>query len=292
MPELKDQLFQSFCDAMPLGVCLVDVEGRILYWNAAAEGITGYHSHEVLGRDYRGDLLLGSDDRGGNTERPELHCPVKAVLRDGRAVAADLFLRHKDGHRAAVHVDAFPLRGAGGELRGVAEILDCRQGKQEAAAWPGHSEREFEMPMGLPAFGESREHLQMMLESQAASSAALILIELAEHHAFLQHGGTALLRQALRVLAKTVAGLVPPHSYMGCWIKDRLIVLVPECSPEALEELKGRLARVGSSCALKWWGDRMPIGTLAAACYLDPSQTMDQLIDSMEQELNNKKGKE
>ena len=47
---MEHELFQSFCNAMPLGVCLVDREGKIVYWNAAAEGITGYHSHEVLGR--------------------------------------------------------------------------------------------------------------------------------------------------------------------------------------------------------------------------------------------------
>lgn len=295
---MEYELFQSFCDALPLGVCLVDREGKIVYWNAAAEAITGYHRHDVLGRVYRGDLLGVPPEpspqqvnNGGAGEQARAgldgaECPVHTVLREGRAISADLFLRHKDGHRTAVHVNAFPLRDDEGELRGVAEVLDGSQGKQELASRASLTDRECELPLGLPALTDSREHLQIMLESQAAASAALFLIELAEHHAFLQHGGVAMLRQAIRILARTIAGLTPSHSWMGCWTQDRLVLLVPECPLEALEELKEKLARVGSSCALKWWGDRLPIQTRTTACYLDPSRSVDDLIEAMERELS------
>ncbi len=59
MTEIEAQLFQSFSDAMPYGVCLVDLhsEDRLL-----ERGGGGDHrlprAHEVLGRTYRGDLLI------------------------------------------------------------------------------------------------------------------------------------------------------------------------------------------------------------------------------------------
>src|ERR1700686_4513948 len=102
MSQIEAQLFQSFSDAMPFGVCLVDLQGKIIYWNVAAEGITGYLGHEVLGRAYRGDLLIGCERCGGERRNAELQCPVRAVLRDGRAVEADVYLRHKDSSRVAV----------------------------------------------------------------------------------------------------------------------------------------------------------------------------------------------
>ena len=68
----------------------------------------------------------------GAKRNTELQCPVREVLRDGRAVAADLFLRHKDGHRLPVHVDAFPLRDSMGEMRGVGEILIPRRESRKA----------------------------------------------------------------------------------------------------------------------------------------------------------------
>jgi PAS domain S-box-containing protein len=278
MSCIDAQLFESFSEAMPFGVCLVDLQARIIYWNMAAEGITGYLGHEVQGRAYRGDLLIRSTDT-------KLQCPVMEVLRDGRAVAVDLFLRHKDGHRIPVHVFAFPLRDSNGEIRGVGEILDAERGKQESLGWAGHSDREFEIATGLPAVEESTEQLQTLLRSRTASSSALILIEMSEQRLILQHGGTAMLHHVIRVVAKTIAGLLPPCNYVGCWSDWRLIAIVPECKPEALERLKLALASVGSSCAVKWWGDRVVVGIRAAANYVDPSKPVDGLIQGLEQEL-------
>ena len=285
MPEIGSQLFQSLCDAMPLGVCLVDLQGKIVYWNAAAEAITGYLGQEVLGRAYRGDLLLQCSHCGGVKRNTELQCPVREVLRDGRAVEADLYLRHKDGHRLPVHVNAFPLRDAMGGLRGVGEILSLSQGKQEAAGWSGRSEREFEIAAGLPAVEESRQQLQLALGSRPASNTALILIEMAEQASILRHGGTAMLRQATHILAKTVAGLLPSPHFLGCWSQDRLVALIPECRLEALEELGAQLAEVGSSCTVKWWGDRVVVRIHAVARYLDSSEPVDALIRSLEEDL-------
>lgn len=284
MSDFDAHLFQSFCDAMPFGGCVVDLQGKIIYWNAAAEGITGYLGHEVLGRAYRGDLLI---QVGGTDASTETQCPVMDVLRDGRAVVADLFLRHKDGHRIPIHVFAFPLRDSMGEVKGVGEFFDPSQGKQESTGWGGHSDREFEMATGLPAVEESREQLKTLLRSRLASSSALILIEMSEQQAILQHGGAPMLHQAIRVLAKTVAGLLPPRHYVGCWSDWRLIAIVPECRQETLEGLKVTLAGVGSSCAVKWWGDRVVVGMRAAARPVDASLKVDVLIQDLEKDLKN-----
>jgi hypothetical protein len=125
----------------------------------------------------------------------------------------------------------------------------------------------------------------MLLRSRAASTSALILIEMSEQNAILQHGGTAMLHQAIRALAKTVAGLLPSRNYVGCWSDWRLIAIVPECRPETLEKLKSTLAVVGSSCAVKWWGDRVVVGIRAAARHVDLSQTVDAQIQVLERDL-------
>jgi PAS domain S-box-containing protein len=280
--EIEAQLFRSFSDAMPYGVCLVDLRGKILYWNAAAEEITGYLGHEVLGRTYRGDLLIHC---GGINAGTEMQCPVMEVLRDGRPVAAGLFLRHKLGHRVPIHVLAFPLRDSMGGMRGVGEILYPSHGGREGPAWSGRSDREFEISTGLPAVAESLQQLRSLLQSPSASSSALVLIEMSEQRAILQHGGTAMLHQALRTLAKTIAGLLPERHFVGCWSDWRLIAIVPGCKAESIETLRSTLAGVGSACAVKWWGDRLVVETRAAARLVDSSQTLDVLIQRLEQDL-------
>jgi PAS domain S-box-containing protein len=282
MSDLIPELFQDFADAMPFGACLVDLQGKILYWNAAAEGITGYHRHDVLGRPYRGDLLVqpAPEASGASTK-----CPVLEVLRDGTSVAADLFLRHKAGHRLPLRVFAFPLRNPDGHLRAVGEIFEPAQPRQESSAWLGHSDREFEMATGLPAVEESRDQLRLLLLSRSAASSALLLIEMTEHDSILQHGGAPMLHQAIRVLARTVAGLLPARNFVGCWNDWRLLAIVPECNAQRLEQLRATLAQVGSSCALKWWGDRVTIGMRLAARIVDPAANSESLIHLLELEL-------
>lgn len=280
MSEIEAHLFRSFSDAMPYGVCLVDLHSKIFYWNAAAEEITGYLGQEVVGRTYRGDLLIQFD---GTNAGASPQCPVMEVLLDGRLVGADLFLRHKEGHRTPVHVFAFPLRDSMGEMRGVGEIFDPAHGNQDS--WPARSDREFEIATGLPAFAESMEHLQALLHSRSASSSAVMLIEMSEQRAIQHHGGTAMLHQALRTLAKTIAGLLPSNTFVGCWSDWRLVASVPECKPETMITLQSKLAGVGSSCAVKWWGDRRVVRIRAAARLAEPSQTVDALIQGLEQDL-------
>ena len=282
MSEIVLEMLRSFCQSVPLGVCLVDLAGKIIYWNAATESITGYLAHEVLGRAYRGDLLIHS---AASASGVEMQCPILEVLREGRSVEADLFLRHKLGHRIRVHVYAFPLRDAMGEIVGVGEVLDPSELVQESPAWLGHSDREFELATGLAAVQETRDRVKALLQSRSATTSAIILIELTELHALLKHGGSGMLHQAIRVLAKSVAKLLPPRNHVGCWSDWRLIALVSDCTSEMLSQIRITLAGVGSSCAVKWWGDRVEMAIRAAAVYGDPSKDVDQVIHELEQEL-------
>jgi PAS domain S-box-containing protein len=282
MSEIDAQLFQSFNDAMPLAACFVDLHGKVIYWNAAAESITGYRRHEVLGRTYRTDLLIQlSADHA--TAAPA--CPVRDALRDGASLAASLFLRHKDGYRLPVRVYAFALRNAMNEMQGAGEIFEPLQPHASELHKHSHLDHDFEMATGLPALEESREQLKALSAAVPAAGTVLMLIEMSQQREILQHGGAAMLHQAIRVLARTVAGLLPEGHYVGCWTDWRLLAIVNECSPDELAELKARLSAVGSSCAVKWWGDRVPIGVRAAACLVDPSQAPEKQIQTLESDL-------
>ncbi|MDR3764356.1 MAG: PAS domain-containing protein [Acidobacteriota bacterium] len=277
MPEVVSDLFRSFASALPLAACLVDAQAHVVFWNAAAEALTGYQSHDVLGREYRSDLLIHLREGHGGTETV---CPVREVLRNGGSVMAELFLRHKDGHRMPVQAYAFALRGPEGEVLGAGQVFT--EAAQSAAEAPklAHTDREFEWATGLPAFEATRAHLRAI-----DSDSALILIEMSQQQYILQHGGALLLHQAIRVLARTVNGLLPPHHFLGCWSDGRLLAVVPGCSSAALDELKERLAAVGSGCAVKWWGDRIAIGIRAAAHLLQPPLTAIELLPALEREL-------
>jgi len=103
------------------GVYFLDRQRLIIYWNPAAERITGYTASEVIGRSCKDNLLIHVTEDGLNLCTS--HCPVSATLLDGISRNAQVYLHHKNGHRVPVHVRTFPLRGEDGSIMGVAEVF-------------------------------------------------------------------------------------------------------------------------------------------------------------------------
>ncbi|MFZ5573194.1 MAG: sensor domain-containing diguanylate cyclase [Thermodesulfobacteriota bacterium] len=118
---MMDFDFNNLMENIQDGLYFVDPDRRIIYWNKAAERITGFASREVLGMHCWDDILMHVNDQGetlclGN-------CPLARTIEDGANRAAELFLHHKDGHRVPVWVRVTPLRNRQGDIIGSAEFF-------------------------------------------------------------------------------------------------------------------------------------------------------------------------
>src|SRR5215213_138510 len=98
-------------DAVGQSVIATDLEGKVLYWNRAAEEIYGWSSEEALGRRLR-DLTVSEE----SLQRAE---EVVSELRAGRAWSGETLLRRKDGSHVPVLGTATPLFDARGDLVGM-----------------------------------------------------------------------------------------------------------------------------------------------------------------------------
>lgn len=93
---LDHRLHRALLDQLDEGVCMVDRDRRILYWNKGAERISGYFSHEVAGQFSHGDLLM--------------HCDSDDSQGSGEATGP-AFLRHREGYRLMVELQSRPIQG-------------------------------------------------------------------------------------------------------------------------------------------------------------------------------------
>jgi PAS domain-containing protein len=59
--EIPSAIYETIVDRIETGVYALDRDKRIVYWNHGAEQVTGYLRQEVLGREYRGDLVVESE---------------------------------------------------------------------------------------------------------------------------------------------------------------------------------------------------------------------------------------
>lgn len=117
-------LYKSWLDDLFDAVYVVDKDRRIVYWNKAAEEITGYSESEVVGTMCSDNILCHVDLAG--IELCRTGCPLHETICDGRKREAVVFLHHKEGHRVPVHIRISPIRNETNEIIGAVEMFsDC-----------------------------------------------------------------------------------------------------------------------------------------------------------------------
>ena len=103
------------------GLYFTDTHRIITFWNHAAERITGYTAAEVLGRSCAANILVHVDTDGRSLCRGL--CPLAMTMADSVGREAEVFLRHKDGHRVPVLVRTGPLKDRQGQVVGGIELF-------------------------------------------------------------------------------------------------------------------------------------------------------------------------
>ena len=120
-PSLDDGLARRILAALPEAVCCKDPEGRILFWNAAAERLTGYTHEEISRRPGSLDEARCTDWSGEPVREDDL--PSVRCMTEDRPVTRNIFLRRNDGRRIWVELRCAPVRDETGAPAGCLIVL-------------------------------------------------------------------------------------------------------------------------------------------------------------------------
>jgi diguanylate cyclase (GGDEF)-like protein/PAS domain S-box-containing protein len=127
--DLGRSFYRELLDRLDDCVYFVDRDRRLLFWNKAAEELTGFARSEVVGR-LCPDNILCHADVNGRVLCGEC-CPLEHVMTTGKSDEVDVFLHHKDGHRMPVQVKSFPILDAQGRAVGAVEVFNDRTARIE-----------------------------------------------------------------------------------------------------------------------------------------------------------------
>jgi PAS domain S-box-containing protein len=116
--------FEAILDSLNDGVYVCDLERRIVYWNQAAEKITGWRAEEILGRHCLDDFLC-HEDKDGHRMCGKEHCPLHRAMITGTVthVPVIAFARSRDNRRIPMQITAAPIRDAEGKVVGGVETF-------------------------------------------------------------------------------------------------------------------------------------------------------------------------
>lgn len=111
-------LFSQMLDA----VAFVDRQGKILFWNPAAERITGLTSASVLDRRIS-PSLMELQDESGTTEIPDNECPIQRAMERGESQFSRYSIRGRSNSRHVVELQVAPVIGQSGDALGASIVI-------------------------------------------------------------------------------------------------------------------------------------------------------------------------
>jgi PAS domain S-box-containing protein/diguanylate cyclase (GGDEF)-like protein len=286
MTELEDPgIFRTVLESLHTGVYLVGRDGKIRFWNAGAERITGYRRHEVIGRSRRDNILVHCDEH--HCVLCGVACPLVDTGRDGQTGEAQLFFRHKAGHSVPVHVRFLPVRDQKGALVGHAEsfeeqisVYEPETGQNNLAAHGCLDAITGVMTQGLTR-SYLREHLAFFGEYDL--SFGILSMRIRELEPFRTAHGREATDAILHVVAETVRHALGATGFLGRWAEDQFVAIVPNCSATELNKMGDNIRTAVNYSEVRWWGDLLSVTVSVEPVMVQPGDEIETLIGRVEQ---------
>jgi diguanylate cyclase (GGDEF)-like protein len=265
----RTELLEAALDSLTEGIALAGLERRIVFWNRAAEAITGHAAQDLLGQPVHGALetvIVGGARRWTSLTGAE-SSPGRGLL---------IHLRHRLGHDLPVMARMLVLRdGLGGRV-GTAAVFhpaqsldalphgDCGEGVGVEASQEGLQDR-------------LQTEFEDFLRGQLSFGVLWITVDQA-HDLRKTHGANAC-EAMLKKVEYALANGLRPGEEMGRWGADEFLVMSHERTPEMLAIHAQALGGLARTAEFRWWGDRVSLTVSIGAAQADTDETLAQLLE-------------
>jgi diguanylate cyclase (GGDEF)-like protein/PAS domain S-box-containing protein len=283
------EICRSILDSMPSGLCVIDMQKKIVFWSDGAERITGLLRHEVIGHSCVSETLLHCGQPG--CEFCGEDCAVARAIKTSHSVEASGFLHHKAGYEIPVRIRAVPVHNQHGSIIGAVETFEELQPpaatsdpRGDNPNLPGCVDDVTNLASQTLMRSHLRETLATFVELHIPFGLLCLRLEgLAHFRASLGPEATSSL---LRVVARSLENALWPTDFVGRWADDQFLVILNNCPDQSLAAVRERVRRLIAGDGIEWWGERrsLPLSIGQATAQLD--ETIESLIDRAEKSMD------
>ncbi len=235
--------YKDLVDNIHDGLYIVDTQRKIVYWNKAAEEITGFSSEEVVGSHCHDNILMHVDKNGCQLCKGS--CPLSETIADSQTRKTKVYLHHKNGHRVPVWARTLALRDSNGNITGGAEVFTDIRNKQAY----NHHINELEKLAFLDHLTgvANRRYIEIELNSRMAElqryqlSFGVLFIDLDKFKRLNDTYGHQFGDKVLKTVAQTLQGNLRPFDLIGRWGGEEFICIVRNVDKDELAYLGDRL---------------------------------------------------
>lgn len=281
MSELQSpEIFRNILDSLQTGVCVVDREGKIVFWNEGAAHVSGYMQHEVIGHSYEQVMQCQREGQGHSGHGPGN--PFTRILHEGKASAVGVYLRHKRGHAVPMLMHMAPVRNQHGSILAIAASFDPQNSRSQRE----HSQRNL---LPLAGLGTStgvanhnftlfhlREHLASFAEYHIPFGIIRVRADGLDH--FRAAYGREASDAIAKVIAQSLSNSFRPSDFVGRWGEDEFLVILTNCGNAGVRSVYERTRKILRSAEIRWWGELLSLPTSLGCTSVEPEYTVELLL--------------
>jgi diguanylate cyclase (GGDEF)-like protein/PAS domain S-box-containing protein len=265
----RTELLESALDNLPDGIALLGGEDQVMFWNQAAEAITGHARVDLLARPVPDALkpLLLCGTRNGDQEPGDAIPPMRGAL---------VHTRHELGHELQVIARAWELRdGLGGRIGTAvafhpAESLDALphgETGEETGAETSQAELEDRLAAVFDDF------------ARGGLPFGVLWITVDQAHELRKTHGAVSCEAMLERVERALAQGLRPSEELGRWGDDEFLVVSYERTAEMLAAHAQILAGLARTAEFRWWGDRVSLTVSIGAAQAEQAEALAQLLE-------------
>ena len=278
---LSPKIINIILDNTQEGICAVNPDREILFWNKGAEKISGYPWEEVRGKKCWDQVLVHVNSYG--TKLCDDLCPALKVLEDGQPRYLEVYIHHKEGFLLPSGTHFFPLTEEKGKIIGAAEIFTDLSPKvlmpQKTAEL-----RKMALLDPLTEVG-NRRYLEIQLLSRLEElrkfklSSGILYVDVDKLQNINEAFGIDNGDKVLRTIGQTLQNNVRFFDMVGRWKEDEFIVVILNITESKLDMIANKLRLLVGQATVPIEEDTINASISIGATLTRKNDTIDTLIE-------------
>lgn len=277
---LEKDSYQRIIDNLHDGLYLVDRDRIITYWNKAAEQISGFNAHEVVGTSCSDNILTHVDSDGNNLCTSM--CPLAASITDGKPREAEIYMHHKDGHRIPVSVRISPLTDREGAIIGGIELFTDISNQAVNTL----RVKELEKLVLLDNLTQlaNRNYVEREIQNRFEEKKrfnvpfGILFMDIDHFKKFNDRYGHDVGDDVLKFVAKTFIANARPFDLFGRWGGEEFLGIIRNINSKDLELLGNKLRSLIENSYIMSENEKLRVTISIGATPVDENDTIDSLI--------------
>lgn len=239
MLEFYKTFIANTLECLDEGVCFIDIDDKILFWNKGAEAITGYRSTEALTQIYH-QLIYHAIDDTANFEQD-----IKLDDSSVQPTPAEfMVIAHKTGNLVPLSIQSFPVYKHHQELLGFIKLFsNVTQKRMESTMMKALTKAAY-IDAHTELFNKQyiENKLRTILNNRPDNRKISILyINIADFQRINDTYGIVIAEKVLHKTATVLAKNILPPNIIGRWHGAGFIVIANTANRSLLLMLGDKL---------------------------------------------------